>query len=287
MENSVLNILDKTDKSVMPDCAGRGSKVDRYGWVEINQPGRFELVEKKRLNIDVRYQRGAVSESKVKAIAANWDWLIFGCVSVIEREDCTLWVFDGGHRTRAAFYRNDISVLPCMVHQITDLKDEARAFFKKNTSSTAMASWDKFRAKTCADDPAALAATSIVAECGFELSGTNNGPSNLQCIEALLMRAEADPDGLRRVLMFLNQLKREASIGRDLLTGTFTLFQKYKDRFDILEKYGIKLLAFSAEELQLKIRQFKAETGKAGEVICAKALLQIINKRLQNKIEWN
>lgn len=287
MENSVLNILDKTDKSEIPKLVGTSSKVDRYGWVEINQPGQFELIDKQRLNIDIRYQRGAVSESKVKAIAAHWDWLIFGCISVIEREDKSLWVFDGGHRTRAAFYRNDVCLLPCLVHKIGSLKEEARAFFKKNTSSTAMASWDKFRAKTCADDPAALAASTIVAECGFELSGTHNKPNNLQCIEALLMRAEADPDALRRVLTFLQQLKREISIGRDLLIGTFTLYQRYKDRFDILEKYGVKLLAFSSEELQLKIRQFKAETGKAGEVICAKALLQIINKRLQNKIEWN
>ena len=97
-----LNILSKVDRSLAPvpnpNRAVAVSKRDKFDWSTGGSRGEFRWIAKNDLNIDSRYQRDQVSEAKVMEIARDWDWLLLGCISVIEREDGSLWVFDGGHQ---------------------------------------------------------------------------------------------------------------------------------------------------------------------------------------------
>lgn len=117
------NMLDKRDHSFAPNPNGKGSqeKVEKYRWAKSSSPGEMMHLSKDELNLDDQYQRERVSEEAVVKIARNFDWALFGVLKVARRTDGTLWVFDGGHRLRACFYRSDIKTIPCIVFSMDDI----------------------------------------------------------------------------------------------------------------------------------------------------------------------
>lgn len=286
--NCSVNILSKVDKSLVGTPAGPAvRKVIRYDWSTGGSIGSFAWIKKSELNIDGRYQRDQVSEEKIREIASNWDWLLLGTVSVIEREDVTYWVFDGGHRTRAAFYRDDVDVLPCMVHKIASVNEEAKAFVARNTMVSNVSAFDRFHASVCAKEPVAVTAGEVLEEFGLVAvkGGTSSGKF-LSCIGALQKCVEANPDDARKVLGFCLKLAGDSVVTGKVLSAMFALHQHFKPEFDVIERHGEKISRHSQREIEVKMNQFATECGKGGNVICAKAILDLINHRNRHRLTW-
>lgn len=206
--NGGVNILSKIDKSLVGTPAGPAvRKVERYDWTTGGSVGSFAWIKKTDLNIDGRYQRDQVGEGKVRDIASRWDWLLIGTLSVIEREDGTYWVFDGGHRTRAAFYRDDVELLPCMVHKIASVNEEAKAFVARNTMVSNVSAFDRFHAAVCADEPVAQATNNILQELGLvPIKGGVQVGRYISCIGALQNVSPQTQKTPRRCCRFVSNL---------------------------------------------------------------------------------
>lgn len=288
---SGLNILSKVDVSLAqvphPKRTVLISKRDKYDWSTGGSRGEFQWIAKNDLNIDSRYQRDQVSEAKVREIARGWDWLMLGCLSVIEREDGSFWVFDGGHRARASFYRDDVKELPCIVHKVATVSEEAKAFVARNTMVSNVAAYDRHKASVCAAEPVSLAVQSLLDEFGLiAIKGGTNGAGYISCIGTLQSCVEEDTEDTRKVLRFLLSIAGDRQVVGKVLASMFTLYRHFKPRFDILEKYGEKIGRHSQREIEVKIGQFATECGKGGNVIGAKAILDLINHRNRTRIEW-
>jgi hypothetical protein len=285
-----FNILSKVDKAFapIPNRKKTVSKVEKFAWSTSGVKGEFRWINKNDLNIDGRYQRDKVSDKKVLDIARDWDWLLVGVLSVIQREDGSLWVFDGGHRTRASFSRHDVTELPCMVHQVSSLTDEAKAFVARNTMVSNVSAVDRFKASCFAGEPIAKNVQAILEEFELEVvKGGNLKERQISCIGSLQHCVEIDFEGTRKVLGFLLDMNPEKNVTNKVLKGMFTLWNHFKPQFDVIDKYGEKISLHSHRAIEIKINEFVAECNKSGEVIFAKAILQIINYKLKTKrLEW-
>lgn len=286
--NVSVNILSKVDRSLAPTPNGAPViKRKRFDWTTGGKVGSFAWIKKEELNIDGRYQREQVSEAKVREIAREWDWLLLGTVSVIQREDGSYWVFDGGHRTRAAFFRDDVECLPCMVHEIGEVSDEAKAFVARNTMVSNVAALDRYRASICAGEPTAVTTESILEE--FGLTAVKGGVSTgryLACIGTLQKCVDANAEDARKVLEFCLKLAGEYVVVGKVLAAMFTLYQHYKSEFDVIDRFGEKIGRHSQREIEVKIGQFATECGKGGAIIGAKAILELINHKNRNRLQW-
>lgn len=287
--SSGVNILSKVDRSLapIPNRAVSVPKRDKFDWSTGGSKGDFRWVQKNDLNIDSRYQRDQVSENKVREIAREWDWLLLGVISVIEREDGSLWVFDGGHRTRAAFFRDDIKELPCMVHKVGAVNEEAKAFVARNTMVSNVAAFDRYKASVCAAEPVAVKVQDILEEFGLTPSkGGTTSAGFLSCIGTVQNCVREDAEGTRKVLGFLLGIAGDRVVVGKVLMGMFTLYRHFKPKFDVIDKYGDKISRHSQREIEVKISQFATECGKGGNTIAAKAILELINHKNRNRIEW-
>jgi hypothetical protein len=286
-----VNILSKVDRSLAPVPNPKRevtvSKRDKFDWSTGGSCGEFRWIAKDDLNIDSRYQRDQVSDAKVREIARDWDWLLLGCISVIEREDDSLWVFDGGHRARASFFRDDIKELPCMVHRVATVNEEAKAFVARNTMVSNVAAYDRHKASVCAAEPVALSVQAILDEFGLTvIKGGASGAGYLSCIGTLQSCVKEDAEDAKKVLRFLLSIAGERLVVGKVLAAMFTLYRHFKPKLDILEKYGEKISRHSQREIEVKISQFATECGKGGNVIGAKAILELINHRNRIRVEW-
>lgn len=280
------NILSHVDKSMSPQTPGK-EKAERYKWNTIGKPGEFRMVDKRTLNIDGRYQRDEVSSRKVMAIARDWDWAIFGTLCVIKRNDETLWVFDGGHRTRASFYRSDIVLLPCMVHEIESVSDEAKLFVMRNTMVSNVSSFDRYRALTCAEEPVAVQVDDMLKENGLTVGKSAQSPSMFSAVGSLVTAVTEDHKTARKALAFCCGLQRESALSGFVFTGVYTLQKHFEQKgIDIIADHGDKIKSHSVKEIEIRIRQLRAETGKGGSAVFARAILELINKGKRNRLEW-
>jgi hypothetical protein len=287
--NSQFNILDKVDQSSITSKNGVVTrKVDRYEWKNPQKPGECRLISKHQLNIDRRYQRQQVSTKKVTDIASGWDWLLIGAISVIVREDGTFWVFDGGHRVRAAFKRDDVHLLPCLVHKLETVQEEAKAFVERNTLTTNVSSFDRFNASVVAEDPVAKSTMEMLTEFGLKpVKGGGSDSTSIHCVGALQKCVKINREDAKKTLAFCLGIAGDYFIVGKVLLGMFTLHQHFKGRFDVIDDFGHKLEKHSQREVEVRINQFIAECGgKGGDIMCAKAILTLINHRLKFKIEW-
>lgn len=289
LNGSEMNILNKEDRSMAPmPSRSSTSKRTKFDWSTGGTVGEFQWIHKNDLNIDGRYQREECSHVKVMEIARSWDWLLLGVVSVIRRGDGTYWVFDGGHRTRAAFYRDDVGELPCMVHEVDNVNEEAKAFVARNTMVSNVAAYDRFRASVCASEPTAVKVNALLNEFGLTVVKCGTKAGTIMCVGALQRIVEEDYESARKVLAFCLSIAGEYSVVGKVLLAMFALQQRFRPQIDIIERYREKLSRHSQREIEVKISQFVAECGgKSGSTIHAKAILELINyKNKTHRLEW-
>jgi hypothetical protein len=286
-----MNILNKTNRSIAPtfgDTTNGVAKREKFSWSNPCKPGTFLMVRKEDLNIDGTYQREEVSALKVREIASEWDWKLYGVLSVILRPDGTLWVYDGGHRCRAAFLRDDITELPCMVFSVSDRIDEARAFLGTNLIKTFVSAYHKHRAAVLTGEPVAKVAAAILSKHGYIVS-TNSGKNEFAAINTLQKIAKEDAVTAERVFSACIVIagSNQDAISGDILEGLFRCQKKLEGNADILTNGHLEKLAKETlPGIGAAIRRERHIIGKGGATIAAKAILDLLNKGKQRRLTF-
>jgi len=286
-----MNILNKQCKALAPtygNAAASVAKREKFSWAEPCAPGSFLMIRKDDLNIDGSYQREEVSKAKVLEIARDWDWKMFGTLSVIMREDGTLWVYDGGHRCRAAFFRDDITELPCMVFKAENEKTEAKAFVGANTMKSAVSAYHKHRAAVKTGEPIAVAAQAILDKHGYE--ALQNGFKNyafaaINTLQTLVKENAVLAEKAFAACAYI-AVDGEQFSG-EVLSAVFTCQKKLEGKADILTDGYLELLRRETlPGIEAALRREKHIVGKGGVAICAKALLDVLNKGKKRRLTF-
>jgi hypothetical protein len=287
-----MNILDKQCKAMaltFPNAATCVSKRERFSWAKSCAPGRFLMINKNNLNIDGTYQRPEVSKAKVLEIARDWDWKLFGTLSVIMRKDMSFWVYDGGHRCRASFLRDDLSELPCMVFQADDEKTEARAFVGANTMKSIVSAYHKHRAAVLTEEPVAVMAQSILEKNGYFAAQCSSTKYGFAAINALLSQVKEDPALAEKTFTACATIAQDGEpFSGELLDAMYVCQKKLEGKADIFKNEHIeRLKAETLPGIESAIRREKHIAGKGGANICAKAVLDILNKKRKRRLFFN
>lgn len=285
-----MNILNKENKSLAPNFGSSTSfslKRNKFSWAEPCNPGRFEMIAKKDLNIDGLYQRHEVSKSKVMEIAREWDWKLFGTLSVVKRSDGTFWIYDGGHRCRASFLRDDILELPCLVFDVDDTKTEAKAFLGTNVMKSAVSAYHKHKAAVVIQEPLALIVQKIVEKHGYYIAEAN-GCHAFVAIHTLHKIAKEDASLADRVFGACAAIAQDGeTFSGEMLGAIFYCQKRLSGGIDILSNgYLERLVRETVPGIEAAMRREKHIVGKGGFTVTSKAVLDILNKGKRTRISF-
>lgn len=285
--NNQTDVIKYKDMALAPNPHGRGAmpKHEKFSWANANSPGVFMMLAKSDLAIDVRYQRGEVTREKVLEIARNWDWRLFGVLSVIMRKDNSFWIYDGGHRWRASGYRADIKELPCLVFEAHGIDDEAKAFVGTNTIINNVRAYQLFKASILAGEPNSIATNALMKKFGYSACQDGKKPYGISAIATIKRMVEIDTKAAEKVFAAAVSI---AVGGEQIPCGTLrALFYLSRNmNEDILSgSYLNRLIATGIPGIEAALRRERAIIGKGGERVEAKAVLDILNKGRRYKLE--
>jgi hypothetical protein len=161
---------------------GDKSKVETYDWnTKLGPKGIKRVVDKHLLKIDGQYQRRG-SLKKARAIAREFYWPAFGCLTVSKRKDGSCFVMDGGHRALATMMRPDIDEVPCYVFEGLTREQEAWAFVRINKNRRPPQGTELFAAEITAGDPEAHRLKEILDKHHISVGRhSSNGEMVLRC----------------------------------------------------------------------------------------------------------
>lgn len=257
------------------------TKVEKFGWSIKDQPGRFMEINKHFLNVDHSYQRNEVIVPKVRQIQSQWSWLGCGAILVVMRTDGTFWVYDGQHRVTAALNRSDITDLPCLVFECSDVKEEAVAFLKVNTERKPVTSFHKFNARVCSGDDAAGLVNDVFVRLGITLTKTATRSREIKCIDMCLRYAAADAERFERVMSAALVLCVDSPITKVIANALWWVDKQHELLSD--NRFMTRLRDMTASEVTASIAKFALAEEKRGERVCGMALLRMANKGLRKK----
>ena len=182
---------------------------------DLGVKGVFRMVDKNELRIDRMYQR-ETSLKRSRAIAANFNWCVFGALSVVQRMDGKKYVVDGGHRSAAANLRPEIRRVPCVVFEFDSIEQEAKAFEMVNKHRRAMGGLEVWKAQEVAKVPETIEAKRILKDYGLKV-GSEHNATTIKAAQAVWRLQRAGT--LESVLAFLT----EAWSGHPRITNSATL----------------------------------------------------------------
>ena len=286
-----MNIFkqNKTDEHLFSRSGNQGmSKIDRYGWSRENLSwGEYLFIAKDKLNIDDRYQRNTSGKQRIHFIARNFDAVLFQALIVARRSDGSYWVIEGGHRARAAMMRSDIKEVPCIVHEICNITEEAKKFLGINKIKTIVNSIDTFRAKLGTGDDITVKANTLIEELGYSVS-TSSGRGFFKAVSTLCAYIEKDYETAKKAMVICRELYRGETISGSVLRAIFMVGYTFRE-YDLLTDKNVieKILKEGPIGIERAIRAEKYQVGMGGEIVEAKALLKIINHRKSShKLKW-
>ncbi len=269
-----MDLTPKTPKGV--------DKLTRYGWSVKDQPGELRMLHKDLLIVDATYQRDVVAQ-KVTAITAAFSHMAFGALTVAERNG-KFYVIDGGHRRAAAMRRSDITYVPCVVFQTSDVKEEARGFLDVNTGRKPVNAVVKHKALLAAGDETALFVQKLCEQHGLVPQYTAHSAGTIRCVSWLVMRAREDREALARVLAIAAELSaREAvPVAEKLLDGLWYVHKKCGAGLDD-KRLMARIREKKASELVEGANKAAAYYAHGGGAVFAEGMLNVLNKGLQRK----
>jgi len=286
--NGTRDILDRTDRSLapIPRNVEGAPKRTKHRWADPGQVGEFRWVPKTDLHIDGLYQREEVSRARVLGMAREWNWMLCGALCVSERGDGSLWVVYGGHRTRAVFYRDDITHVPCLIFKHVEVKNEAGAFVDEATKINSISVPARLKAAIVSEDPVAVATNTIIESNGYKAT-QSSGPFGFSAVGTLWRIVKKEHDMAKRVFGTCADMAGGGTIHGEVLGGLFLLATRVKDQADILTgKWLDRLTEVGMDTLSEEIRRKKVLVGRGGETIAAQAIMAVLNKRRRNPLEW-
>jgi hypothetical protein len=263
---------------------GRLTKVERYNWQIIDQPGTFMMISKDDLLIDNSYQRDADGgEAKIRGIAAKWSWAAFGALGVGMRQD-GFYVYDGMHRLFAAKRRTDIQMLPCMVFETTDGVQEAKQFLITNTHRRPMTAVQRFKAEVISGNSVAAAAEKLIASAGRSI-GRYSGPGTVTCVGAVMRLLTEDEPTLRRIWTLVVRLCDGHALHSEMLDALFYIERRLGDGQSLaVDPWSKRLTSVGRDGLLQAMQAARAYHGKGGPKIDAMGVAKALNARARTAL---
>jgi hypothetical protein len=142
----------------------------------VGHPPEIKYIDPATLRIDRDYQREIGTrngKSLVRAIAAQFSWTAFQCLTVGRRPDGVLTVIDGQHSLAAARLL-ELPKVPCVIFPLEHTKAEAQLFLRINKSRRQISQIDKFRASLAAEDSDAVLVTQLLKKTGWTIAPHTN-----------------------------------------------------------------------------------------------------------------
>jgi len=242
------------------------------------------MIMKEAIHVDKRYQRNTVSMKKINNIVNNWDWRIFGALTLAQRSQ-DLYLIDGGHRWRAAMIRADIKVLPAKVYDFEQLKEEASAFVGINTTSTNVRPTDIHKAKVTANDEIAVQTEKIVDEFGYTISEEKG--NKFKAVNALNDCVSRDYDMAEQVFGLCSQISKNGHIPGYLVKAIFFIAENSNQNI-FQNPWRKKLIDCGLEIVDAEVKRSRALTCQGGYKAAAYAIIGLLNKgRRVNKVHIN
>lgn len=252
-------------------------KVSRYGWSTLGPEGQFQRIDKRLLEIDKSYQRDADSEKKVLYIAGKFEWPSCAVLCVAYRNG-RYWVLDGHHRLMAAMKRSDITLMPCMVFETTDAKEEAEIFLRINTHRKAMTGLQKFKALVKSENEAAIKANELISQSG-RVVARNSGATVFSAPTVLIRCIEADEAAIRRIWPLIVQVCDGQPINNRIISGMFFIETRLEQSTSLTQpKWKRKVLGLGAAGLMDAINRACAFYENGGDRVYANGILSALNK---------
>lgn len=262
-------------------------KIKRYGWIIRNRPPRLLNIPKTDLHVDKSYQRtDQLSLTKIHSIAAAWDWLAFGALTVVERNG-KYFVVEGWHRVEAAMRRSDIHKVPCAIFTLDGgVQDEALGFVAANTSRKPVSTYSKWKALVRAGDPTALFIKALIEKEGF-VGSPAPGPNHVRCLGALqrICEKEADRAVISRLFPTIAALCRGADLSDRILGGCLFIEQKLPEGISLSDtRWRDRLLKVGRGALLESIASACGFFSAGGQRIWAMGIKEAVNKKLRLKL---
>lgn len=259
-----------------------GNKIERYGWTTKDDRGELAWVDKNALSVDDSYQRPS-SNAKILNLASEWSWV--GCgVIVVSRRDGKMFVVDGQHRVMAALKRSDITHLPAIIFNHSNVTEEAEGFINLNVNRNSLKTIQKFKALVKAKNPAAIAVSELLNKYNITLS-KNIAPYSTNSAARLMKTIEKQPEKTYRVFGMACELCNGDYVSETIIAGLWILDTKIKDGLNC-PRLRKRLFDIGKDRLYTGAKRAAAFFSKGGENIWADGMLQELNRNLKNKFEF-
>lgn len=246
------------------------------GTVSISgNPGRFMELDKSTIEVDHEYQRDRIRTSTIKTITKKFSWIDFGCLSVARRADGSFQALDGQHRLLAVQAIPEIRKVPCIVHDVANIKEEAKGFKGLNTARGNVTALDKFKADLVSGEPLAAKIEAIVAENNLEISGSRTR-TTIECVRLLQNLARIDIDLLKRVMPIAVAANQGEVIHERLLDALFYIGARDESLFS--PAITAKIASFGRDKLLAAAGSAAALYSKGGAKIWATGIVIALNK---------
>lgn len=254
------------------------SKVEQYKWKPLDKPGELKYLPKSALYVDHRYQRQA-TKPRVLKIASELTWAAFGVLLVAKRPgDARLYVFEGQHRYLAAMLRSDVTNVPCIVFDSTDIQEEAEAFLKANTGRRMPTALEKWRAAIVCKDELIVYCDTLIRTIG-RVPASQTGPSQVRCLSALVAAAKRNRSALESVWPLVAELVRGKPFHERIFEGLLYIEEHLPNGESLSDKrWRDRLERVGAEKLLDGANRGAAFFSKGGAKSWATGILETLNK---------
>lgn len=242
-----------------------------------NNPGKLFEIEKRALTVEETYQRQS-SESDVGKIAANWFWPALGTIVVSHRKG-QYYVVDGQHRVLAANMREDVEMLPCIVHEGMSVEEEAAMFYLLNNNRKNPTTIEKFKAILAAKDENAMYVSAELAKRGFSVA--KSGANTTNCIQAMMISAKKNKKRFTRALNLCADICHGQSIPKMLFSGLDFVDSKR----EIDKDFSDRLMDVGFKDIAKAIRHAVFYENSWHPRSCAKGIVTAANNGNKSKIE--
>lgn len=288
MTRKIEKITDDSMHKAFGYDTGR-TKVDVFKWNKnIGAKGEFMWIPKEELSLDISYQREIDAAQRVKDIAREFQWALFG-VLIVSYNEGGYYVIDGGHRLRGAFRRDDIKELPCIVFCFDDPAEEARIFYYFNNKRKNVSAFDNHKAALRGEgkwleSKLAIKAENLVKKYGYIFHGTGKGEFQTAAIRSITRGIEKNEIIAEKTFALLAKVAGGTPIGVNEFNGLFYLMQ-VNPQIDFLDFPLKNLIEYGYQNLKDQIKRHEISESIGGYKTAAKAIAQIANKgQIKNKV---
>ncbi len=238
----------------------------------------FKRIPASEISTDYSYQREP-SKKKIAAIVKEFDWRRFDAVKVSSRNGAGYFVVDGNHRVCALMQIDPSSLVPCMVVDCEDAKQEALVFGEQDKNKSRVSPYHKIRAKVLAGDKKAIAVVDTIKKHKYRLAGNSGEGKNTVCAVAAVLKIADSIDMLDRVFGLCAEVAAGEQIDARLLKGVRCLVADMdSQKVDILHnRYRQKLRLSGYWSIITSINNRVAKEGRGAQEVWARGILDIIN----------